>query len=432
MISIEELHGRVLNCLDMTRDISDEELTALIYEILREVSEEEYLSLDRMSELGRELFNAFRKLDLLQEFLEDEEVTEIMINGTQAIFYEKRGRIYRSEKRFLSKEKLEDVIQQIVAGSNRLVNEASPIVDARLSDGSRVNVVLDPVALDGPIVTIRKFAKEGISLDKLVAWNSIDRRTADYLISLVVAGYNIFISGGTGSGKTTFLNALSEYIPKKERIITIEDNAELQIRGVENLVRLEARNANVEGEGAISIRDLIKTALRMRPDRIIVGEVRSDEAIDMLQALNTGHDGSLSTGHANSPKDMFSRLETMVLMGMDLPLSAIQRQIASGLDIIIHLGRLRDKSRKLLEVVEVLGYEDGEILTQTLIRHEEVEETKGGIKSAWKQVHELIHCEKLEAAGLKRRGKEDLEGSREETEVQSEAGSVYTSLLAGL
>ncbi len=432
MISIEELHGRVLNCLDMTRDISDEELTALIYEILREVSEEEYLSLDRMSELGRELFNAFRKLDLLQEFLEDEEVTEIMINGTQAIFYEKRGRIYRSEKRFLSKEKLEDVIQQIVAGSNRLVNEASPIVDARLSDGSRVNVVLDPVALDGPIVTIRKFAKEGISLDKLVAWNSLDQRTADYLTSLVVAGYNIFISGGTGSGKTTFLNALSEYIPKKERIITIEDNAELQIRGVENLVRLEARNANVEGEGAISIRDLIKTALRMRPDRIIVGEVRSDEAIDMLQALNTGHDGSLSTGHANSPKDMFSRLETMVLMGMDLPLSAIQRQIASGLDIIIHLGRLRDKSRKLLEVVEVLGYEDGEILTQTLIRHEEVEERKGGIRSAWKQVHELTHCEKLEAAGLKRRGKEDLEGSREETEVQSEAGSVYTSFLAGL
>lgn len=407
MISIEELHGRVLNRLDMTRDISDEELTELIYEILREVSKEEYLSLDRMSDLGRELFNAFRKLDLLQEFLEDEAVTEIMINGTQAIFYEKGGRLFRSEKRFLSKDKLEDVIQQIVAGSNRLVNEASPIVDARLADGSRVNVVLAPVAIDGPIVTIRKFAKEGITLEKLVSWNSIDRRTADYLISLVVAGYNIFISGGTGSGKTTFLNALSEYIPKTERIITIEDNAELQIRGVENLVRLEARNANVEGTGVISIRDLIKTALRMRPDRIIVGEVRSDEAIDMLQALNTGHDGSLSTGHANSPKDMFSRLETMVLMGMDLPLPAIQRQIASGIDIIVHLGRLRDKSRKLLEVVEVLGYEDGEILTQTLICHEEVEETKGGIISAWKQIHKLTHCEKLEAAGLKRRGKED-------------------------
>lgn len=407
MISIEELHGRVLNRLDMTRDISDEELTELIYEILREASKEEYLSLDRMSDLGRELFNAFRKLDLLQEFLEDEAVTEIMINGTQAIFYEKGGRLFRSEKRFLSKDKLEDVIQQIVAGSNRLVNEASPIVDARLVDGSRVNVVLAPVAIDGPIVTIRKFAKEGITLEKLVSWNSIDRRTADFLISLVVAGYNIFISGGTGSGKTTFLNALSEYIPKTERIITIEDNAELQIRGVENLVRLEARNANVEGTGVITIRDLIKTALRMRPDRIIVGEVRSDEAIDMLQALNTGHDGSLSTGHANSPKDMFSRLETMVLMGMDLPLPAIQRQIASGIDIIVHLGRLRDKSRKLLEVVEVLGYEEGEIVTKTLIRHEEVEETKGGIKSAWKQIHELTHCEKLEAAGLQRRGKED-------------------------
>ncbi len=403
MISIEELHGRVLNRLDMTRDITDEELTNLIYEILREVSEKEYLSLDCMSDLGRELFNAFRKLDLLQEFLEDDEVTEIMINGTQAIFYEKRGRLYRSEKRFLSKDKLEDVIQQIVAESNRLVNEASPIVDARLQDGSRVNVVLAPVAIDGPIVTIRKFSKEGITLEKLISWNSIDRRTANYLISLVVAGYNIFISGGTGSGKTTFLNALSEYIPKTERIITIEDNAELQIRGVENLVRLEARNANVEGTGAITIRDLIKTALRMRPDRIIVGEVRSDEAIDMLQALNTGHDGSLSTGHANSPKDMFSRLETMVLMGMDLPLPAIQRQIASGLDIIVHLGRLRDKSRKLLEVVEVLGYEEGEILTQTLIRHEELEETKGVIKSAWIQVHELTHCEKLETAGIKSR-----------------------------
>ena len=400
MISIEELHGRVLNQLDMTRDISDDELTELIYEILQEVSRKEYLSLDQKTRMGRELFNAFRKLDLLQEFLEDDEVTEVMINGTKAIFYEKTGRLYRSEKRFLSKDKLEDVIQQIVAGSNRLVNEASPIVDARLADGSRVNVVLAPVAIDGPIVTIRKFAKEGITLEKLIAWNSIDRKTAEYLISLVVAGYNIFISGGTGSGKTTFLNALSEYIPKTERIITIEDNAELQIRGVENLVRLEARNANVEGFGAISIRDLIKTALRMRPDRIIVGEVRSDEAIDMLQALNTGHDGSLSTGHANSPRDMLSRLETMVLMGMDLPLPAIQRQIASGVDIIVHLGRLRDRSRKLLEVVEILGYENGEIQLQTLIRHEEVEEKKGVIVSAWREIHELTNHSKLAAAGI--------------------------------
>ena len=403
MISIEMLHARVLNELDMTRDTSDEELTRLIYRILKEASEEEYLSLEQRTALGRELFNAFRKLDLLQEFLEDDDVTEIMINGTQSIFYEKEGSIYQSDKRFLSKDKLEDVIQQIVAGSNRLVNEASPIVDARLSDGSRVNVVLPPIALNGPIVTIRKFAREGITMQNLIAWNSIDQKTATYLTTLVAAGYNIFISGGTGSGKTTFLNALSEYIPKYERIITIEDNAELQIRGVSNLVRLESRNANVEGTGEISIRDLIKAALRMRPDRIIVGEVRSAEAIDMLQALNTGHDGSLSTGHANSPKDMLSRLETMVLMGMEMPLPAIQRQIASGIDIIVHLGRLRDKSRKVLEVVEILDYEDGEIKMQTLIQYQEITEQEGKIIGEWRDVHELLHRQKLEAAGYQKR-----------------------------
>lgn len=402
MIPVEMLHARVLSELDMTRDTSDEELTRLIYRILKEVSEEEYLSLEQRTTLGRELFNAFRKLDLLQEFLEDDDVTEIMINGTQAIFYEKGGRLYQSDKRFLSKDKLEDVIQQIVAGSNRLVNEASPIVDARLSDGSRVNVVLAPIALNGPIVTIRKFAREGITMQNLIAWQSIDQKTATYLTTLVAAGYNIFISGGTGSGKTTFLNALSEYIPKYERIITIEDNAELQIRGVDNLVRLEARNANVEGAGEISIRDLIKAALRMRPDRIIVGEVRSAEAIDMLQALNTGHDGSLSTGHANSPKDMLSRLETMVLMGMELPLPAIQRQIASGIDIIVHLGRLRDKSRKVLEVVEVLDYKDGEIKLQTLIQYQEMEEQDGKIIGEWRNVHELSHRQKLEASGYQK------------------------------
>lgn len=403
MIPVEMLHARVLSELDMTRDTSDEELTRLIYRILKEASEEEYLSLEQRTTLGRELFNAFRKLDLLQEFLEDDDVTEIMINGTQAIFYEKGGRLYQSNKRFLSKDKLEDVIQQIVAGSNRLVNEASPIVDARLSDGSRVNVVLAPIALNGPIVTIRKFAREGITMQNLIAWQSIDQKTATYLTTLVAAGYNIFISGGTGSGKTTFLNALSEYIPKYERIITIEDNAELQIRGVDNLVRLEARNANVEGAGEISIRDLIKAALRMRPDRIIVGEVRSAEAIDMLQAFNTGHDGSLSTGHANSPKDMLSRLETMVLMGMELPLPAIQRQIASGIDIIVHLGRLRDKSRKVLEVVEVLDYKDGEIKLQTLIQYQEMEEQDGMIIGEWRDVHELSHRQKLEASGYQKK-----------------------------
>lgn len=411
MIEAEQLHARILARLDMTRDMEDEELTELIYEVLQEVSQEEYLPLDQKTMLGKELFNAFRKLDLLQEFLEDDDITEIMINGTQNIFIEKAGRISQSDKRFLSADKLEDVIQQIVAGSNRLVNEASPIVDARLADGSRVNVVLPPVALNGPIVTIRKFAKEVITMNKLMEWQSINSEVSGFLASLVAAGYNIFISGGTGSGKTTFLNALSQYIPKNERIITIEDNAELQIQNIKNLVRLEARNANVEGTGEVTIRDLIKSALRMRPDRIIVGEVRSAEAIDMLQTLNTGHDGSLSTGHANSPKDMISRLETMVLMGMDLPLPAIERQIASGLDIIVHLGRLRDKSRKVLEVTEVLGYWDGQIHLQTIYRYEEIrkedenvtenekKDQENKVHGEWEKVAELFHREKLVAAG---------------------------------
>ena len=285
MIQAEQLHARILEEMDMTREMEDEELTQLIYRVLQEVSAQEYLSLAEKSFLGRELFNAFRKLNILQEFLEDEDITEIMINGTQNIFFEKDGRIFQSDKRFVSREKLEDVVQQIAAGSNRLVNEASPIVDARLLDGSRVNIVLPPIAIDGPIVTIRKFSKEAITMKQLIAWESISREVSEFLATLVAAGYNIFISGGTGSGKTTFLNALSQSIPKTERIITIEDNAELQIQDVPNLVRLEARNANVEGSGAVTIRDLIKSALRMRPDRLIVGEVRSAEAIDMLQAI---------------------------------------------------------------------------------------------------------------------------------------------------
>lgn len=399
MIGSEQLHARILERLDMTREIEDEELTQLIYHVLKEASEEEYLSLDEKTILGRELFNAFRKLDLLQEFLEDETITEIMINGTQNIFYERNGRILQSSKRFLSKDKLEDVVQQIAAGSNRLVNEASPIVDARLQDGSRVNVVLDPIALDGPIVTIRKFSKEAITMEQLISWNSVSAEMSGFLAGLVAAGYNIFISGGTGSGKTTFLNALSQYIPKTERIITIEDNAELKIQDVPNLVRLEARNANVEGTGSVTIRDLIRSALRMRPDRIVVGEVRGEEAIDMLQALNTGHDGSLSTGHANSPRDMLSRLETMVLMGMDLPLPAIQRQIASGIDLIVHLGRLRDRSRKVLEASEILGYEDGEIRLKTLYKFVETGEQDGKIQGEWRKYGEITHRGKLWAAG---------------------------------
>ena len=379
--------------------MDDEELTKIIHYILQEEGEREYLSLNKKIALGKDLFNAFRKFDFLQDFLEDEEITEIMINGTQNIFLEKKGKIYQSDRRFLSKDKLEDVIQQMVAGANRIVNEASPIVDARLPDGSRVNVVLSPIAIHGPIVTIRKFPKNSITMQQLIAWSSISEEAASFLAMLVAAGYNIFISGGTGSGKTTFLNALSQFIPKDQRIITIEDSAELKILEAPNLVSLETRNANIEGTGEVAIRDLIKTALRMRPDRIIVGEVRGAEAIDMLQALNTGHDGSLSTGHANSPEDMLSRLETMVLMGMDLPLAAVRRQIASGIDIIVHLGRLRDKSRKVLEISEVQEYRDGEIKMEILYQYEETGEKNGKIQGEWKKVHSITHREKLLAAG---------------------------------
>ena len=371
MIDPEQLHKRVLQEIDLTEEISDEELVEIIYRVLDEYSEEKYISLKEKTELGKELFNAFRKLDILQEFLEDETITEIMINGTQSIFFERDGKIMQSDKRFVSRRKLEDVIQQMVSETNRMVNESVPIVDTRLLDGSRVNVVLYPTALNGPIVTIRKFAKEVITLERLRTWGAVNKEIISFLKILVRSKYNIFISGGTGSGKTTFLNALSQYIPKDERVITIEDSAELRLNGIPNLVSLEARNANVEGEGEISIRDLIRTALRMRPDRIIVGEVRGKEAIDMLQAMNTGHDGSLSTGHANSPGDMISRLETMVLMGMDLPLSAIQRQIASGVDILVHLGRLRDKSRKVLSVEEIAECENGTVIRNVLYRFQE-------------------------------------------------------------
>lgn len=401
MIETLKLHERVLEKLDMTKEVDDEELIIIIHQILKEAGQNEFIPLNTKSNLGKDLFNAFRKLNLLQEFLEDEEITEIMINGTQNIFYEKNGKIYCSDKRFLSKDKLGDVIQQIVANANRIVNEASPIVDTRLPDGSRVNVVLEPVAVNGPIVTIRKFPKDSISMRQLIEWKSVGEEVASFLAMLVQAGYNIFISGGTGSGKTTFLNALSQFIPKDQRIITIEDNAELRILDVPNLVSLEARNANVEGTGEVTIRDLIKSALRMRPDRIIVGEVRSEEAIDMLQALNTGHDGSLSTGHANSPRDMLSRLETMVLMGMELPLPAIQRQIASGIDIIVHLGRLRDKSRKVLEVSEVVDYKEGEIILKTIYQYEETGEKDGKIQGEWKKKGTITNTGKLLASGCR-------------------------------
>lgn len=399
MISEEQLQEKIVDRLDLSREIEDEELMELILQILEEESRREYIPLQRKAALGRELFNAFRKLDLLQELIEDEEITEVMINGTQNIFVEKGGRLYMTDKRFASREKLEDVIQQIVAGSNRLVNESSPIADARLPDGSRVNVVLYPIALNGPVVTIRKFPKEQITMNQLIRLGSLNQEVADFLKLLVAAGYNIFISGGTGSGKTTFLNALSQFIPKDERIITIEDNAELQIQGVPNLVKLEARNANVEGSGEITIRELIRAALRMRPNRIIVGEVRGPETIDMIQAMSTGHKGSLSTGHSDSPRDMLRRLETMILMGMDIPLPAIQRQIASAIDIIVHIGRLWDKSRKVLEIVEVLDFGENEVETRVLYQFEETGRKGERIQGDWKKVHTLQNTGKLFSAG---------------------------------
>lgn len=399
MLRAEQLHEKVLSRMDFMREPSDEELLEIIHSVLEESSKKQFIPLKEKAALGKELFNAFRKLDILQELIEDESITEIMINGTENIFIEREGQIFLSDKKFLSRGKLEDVVQQMVAECNRIVNEASPIVDARLNDGSRVNVVLPPAAINGPIVTIRKFPKHRITMEQLLEYESISEEAAEFLVCLVRAGYNIFISGGTGSGKTTFLNVLSDYIPETERIITIEDNAELQITELPNLVRLEARNANVEGTGEISIRDLIRTALRMRPDRIIVGEVRGKEAADMLQAFNTGHDGSLSTGHANSPKDMLSRLEMMTLMGMDIPLSAVQRQIAAGIDIMVHLGRLRDRSRKVLEIVEVLGYEKDEIRLQSLFSFRETGEKNGKIQGEWVKNADLLRREKLLAAG---------------------------------
>lgn len=377
----ELIYGQVLQRMDMTRETGDEELQELIRMTLEEASEKEYLPLNEKIELSRELFHAFRKLDILQELLEDPKITEIMVNGTDHIFYEKGGRLFRSERKFMSEERLVDVIQQIVGEANRYVSEASPIVDARLKDGSRVNVVMKPVAVNGPILTIRTFPEEPLTMKKLIDCGSMTEEAAQFIRKLVIAKYNIFVSGGTGAGKTTFLNAMSDFIPKDERIITIEDNAEMQIRGVENLVKLEARGANPEGEGAVTIRDLIRSALRMRPDRIIVGEVRGDETVDMISsAMLNGHSGSMSTGHANNPTDMLHRLETMMLMGIDLPLAAVQRQIASALDIIIHLGRLRDKSRKVLQITEIEKYESGKIHTRTLYEFREEGMEHGKIK----------------------------------------------------
>ena len=396
----EEIHDAVIHGIDFSRSVEDKEVLELIDDEIVRAKRAGNLSLDEMKKMRQELFNAIRRLDILQDLIEDSSVTEILINGPDNIFVEREGRVSRTDMAFVSKEKLEDVVQQIVSACNRVVNESSPIVDARLGNGDRVNVVLPPVALNGPIVTIRRFPEKPIRMEDLLAFGSLSEDIAAFLNCIVRAGYNIFISGGTGSGKTTFLNALSEYIPAGERIITIEDNAELQIRHIENLVRLEARNANVEGCRPITIRDLIKSALRMRPDRIVVGEVRGSEAIDMIQAMNTGHDGSMSTGHANSAGDMLARLETMILMGMDLPLPAIRGQIASAIDLIVHLGRLRDRSRKLLEISEVTGMQDGCIMTAPIFRFCENGEKDGKIIGSWERTGRLSSRDKLAMAGV--------------------------------
>jgi pilus assembly protein CpaF len=395
------LRRQVQEKMDYGRDYTDDEVMETIDDILINHPDICFCTVEIRKRLKKEIFDSLRRLDILQKYVDDTAVTEIMINGPDSIFIEKNGRLEELDTGFDSPEKLQDVIQQIVAGCNRVVNEASPIVDARLANGSRVNIVMQPIALNGPIITIRRFPDRPITIEMLIKMKSITEQAADFLKKLVCAKYNIFISGGTGSGKTTFLNVISDFIPYDERVITIEDSAELKIQGINNLVRLETRNSNVEGCNEISIRDLIRSSLRMRPDRIIVGEVRGAEALDMLQAMNTGHDGSLSTGHANSAIDMLSRLENMVLMGMDMPLTAIRQQIASGIDIIVHLGRLRDKSRKVLEITEIAGYENGAIRLNTLYRFEEEgEDEYEKIVGTLKEQNTLIHKDKLKAAGL--------------------------------
>lgn len=407
----QQLQETVCQRMDMSSELSDAQIGEIIDSVIMEKSREVYMSAVTKLTLRQELFNAIRRLDLLQELIDDKTVTEIMVNGADAIFYERDGRIYTWDRHFESREKLEDVIQQIVSRSNRQVNESIPIVDARLKDGSRVNVVLDPVALNGPILTIRKFPEEAITMEDLIRWESISQEAAEYLKVLVKAGYNIFISGATSTGKTTFLNVLADYIPKTERVITIEDSAELQIHGIENLVRMEVRQADGDGVSNVTLRDLIRTSLRMRPDRIIVGEVRGEEALDMIQSMNTGHDGSLSTGHANSPQDMLSRLETMALFASDIPIQAIRKQIASSIDIIVQLEKLRDRSRRVTAIAEVLDCtEDAYILNPIFEFHEQdnlvMESSSYGdipervVGQPERTGYHLMHRRKLHAAAL--------------------------------
>nr|WP_024838000.1 CpaF family protein [Clostridium sp. 12(A)] len=403
----KRMREEIVRELNEQQQVMDEELYAIIDRKILEYGQEHFLPLKEKVELRCRLFDSFRRLGALQELVDDRHITEIMVNGADRVFVERNGSMELWGRTFDSQEQLEDTIQQIVSRVNRTVNVSRPIADARLSDGSRVHVVLPPIALDGPAVTIRKFP-EPITMEKLLSYGSLTKESAEFLKAIVEAGYNIFVCGGTNSGKSTFLNALSSYIPRDERIVTIEDSAELKITQIKNLVRLETRGANGEGEGEITIGDLIKASLRMNPDRIIIGEVRGKEALDMISAMNTGHDGSLSTGHGNSPKDMLSRLETMVLMGADIPLPAVRSQIAAAIDILIHLGRLRDKSRRVLSIMEVSGYENGEIRLNPLYRFEEdyenvdskKEDNKKRVQGRLNKVGDLQNTEKLKAAGV--------------------------------
>ncbi len=400
---VAEIKRYVTDNLPLSK-LSDEELQERVEEIVAQKIGGMYCPIDQRVSIVEQVYSSIRGFGLLDTIIKDDTITEVMINGPENVFIEQNGRLFKLDKQFESQRRLEDVIQRIVGLAGREVNQANPICDTRLPDGSRVNVVLPPIALCGPTLTIRKFSKTPMTIEKLIEYGSITQEIADKLEMLVKAKYNIFISGGTGSGKTTFLNALSNYIPKDERVITIEDSAELQITGIDNLVSLETRNANASGAGQITIRDLIKSSLRMRPERIVVGEVRGGEALDMLQAMNTGHDGSLSTGHANSTEDMLSRLETMVLQGASgLPLEAIRQQIASAVDIIIHLSRLRDKTRKTMEITEVVGYEDGKIILNPLYVFEEdenstMEKVSGSLN---RTENKMINDYKLRLSGVR-------------------------------
>lgn len=394
------LQESIIGRMDLSRQMSEEEVRELIDEEISKEGKARHLTLDTKATLRKEIYHTIRELGILQDLIDDPEITEIMVNGTTPIFVEKEGKISQLSVSFESEEKLNHVIQQIVSRCNRVINEASPIVDARLKDGSRVSAVLAPIALNGPILTIRRFPREAITMEQLVSMNSITQEAAEFLKKMVQAGYNILVSGGTGSGKTTFLNVLSGFIPETERVITIEDSAELQLQNLPNLVRLETRNANVDGCREITIRDLIKASLRMRPSRLIVGEVRGKEAVDMLQSVNVGHYG-MTTVHANSVRDVVSRLETMVLMGMDLPLNAIRKQIVSGFDLMIHLGRLRDGSRRVLEIAEPLSVAGEEVQIQTLFRFFETGvDKRGRVSGELKKMGELKYEEKLKAAGI--------------------------------